>query len=137
MTTFTLPTIPGEFQWQIPPIDWSLEAQQRLVILAGAETDWFIDPDGNYTKDNAPCAVAQITDDHFLLSAKVAVEFASAFDAGALQIRVAEDRWAKFAFEYSPQRQPTIVSVVTRRVSDDCNSVVIDGSEIYLRVART
>jgi regulation of enolase protein 1 (concanavalin A-like superfamily) len=30
-----------------------------------------------------------------------------------------------------------IVSVVTRGVSDDCNSVEIDGSEVYLRVART
>ena len=137
MTTFTLPTIPGEFQWRIPPQDWRIDPQQGLSILAGAETDWFVDPAGNYTKDNAPCAVVQITDEHFLLSAKVAVEFASAFDAGALQIRVAEDRWAKFAFEFSPQRQPTIVSVVTRGVSDDCNSVAIDGSEIYLRVART
>jgi uncharacterized protein len=30
-----------------------------------------------------------------------------------------------------------IVSVVTRGVSDDCNSVEIDREEIYLRVART
>ncbi|MFN8491477.1 MAG: DUF1349 domain-containing protein [Caldilineaceae bacterium] len=137
MTTFTIPTVPGEFQWQIPPLDWNLEPHQGLSILASAETDWFSDPAGNYTKDNAPCALVQITDDHFLLNAKVAVEFVSAFDAGAIQIRAAENLWAKFAFEYSPQRQPTIVSVVTRGVSDDCNSVAIDGSEIYLRVART
>lgn len=137
MTTFTLPTVPGTFQWQLPPLDWSLEPQQGLSILAGAETDWFVDPVGSYAKNNVPWAWVHVTDDHFLLSAKVAVEFAAAFDAGAIQIRVAEDRWAKFAFEYSPQRQPTIVSVVTRGVSDDCNSVAIDGSEIYLRVART
>jgi regulation of enolase protein 1 (concanavalin A-like superfamily) len=30
-----------------------------------------------------------------------------------------------------------VVSVVNRDVSDDCNSVVIAGSEVYLRVART
>jgi len=29
-----------------------------------------------------------------------------------------------------------IVSVVTRGLSDDCNSVVIDGNTVYLRVTR-
>jgi regulation of enolase protein 1 (concanavalin A-like superfamily) len=29
-----------------------------------------------------------------------------------------------------------IVSVVTRGRSDDCNSKIIDGNEVYLRVAR-
>jgi regulation of enolase protein 1 (concanavalin A-like superfamily) len=137
MTTFTLPTIPGEFQWHIPPVEWSFEPTRGLSILAGAQTDWFIDPAGNYDKDNAPCALVTLSDDNFLLSAKVSVAFASNFDAGVFQIRAAENLWAKFCFEYSPQHHPMIVSVVTRGVSDDCNSVVIDGSEIYLRVART
>lgn len=30
-----------------------------------------------------------------------------------------------------------IVSVVTRGVSDDCNSTIIDGNSVYLRVAHT
>src|SRR5207342_974724 len=47
------------------------------------------------------------------------------------------DLWAKLCFEYSPQHQPMIVSVVTRGVSDDCNSVVIGGREVYLRIAHT
>ena len=137
MTTFTLPTIPGEFHWHIPPLEWSYEPAQGFFILAGAQTDWFSDPAGNYAKDNAPCALVTLLDDNFLLSAKVSVAFASTFDAGVLQIREADDRWAKLCFEYSPQHRPTIVSVVTRGESDDCNSVEVDRSEIYLRVART
>ena len=137
MTIFTLPTIPGEFQWHISPVEWNYEPTKGLFILAGAQTDWFIAPEGNYAKDNAPCALVTLTDNNFLLSAKVSVAFDSTFDAGALQIRATKDQWAKLCFEYSPQHRPMIVSVVTRGVSDDCNSVEIDGSEIFLRVVRT
>jgi regulation of enolase protein 1 (concanavalin A-like superfamily) len=76
-------------------------------------------------------------DDNFIFSAKVSVAFESDFDAGSLQIRMADGQGAKVCFEYSPQRQPMIVSVVTRGRSDDCNSVDIDGTEVYLRLART
>ncbi len=137
MTSFTLPNVPCEFQWHIPPEEWSLEPTKGLNILAGAHTNWFSDPAGDYSKDNAPCALMTPPDASFLLSAQVSEAFASAFDAGVLQIRASQDLWTKICFEYSPQHRPMIVSVVTRGVSDDCNSVEIDGSEIYLRVTRT
>jgi Uncharacterized conserved protein len=98
-----------------------------LFILAGAKTDWFSDPAGNYAKDNAPCALVTLPDDAFLLSAKVSVEFASAFDAGVLQIRATDDRWAKLCFEYSPQRRPMIVSVVTRGVKAAAGLIGLPG----------
>jgi regulation of enolase protein 1 (concanavalin A-like superfamily) len=44
--------------------------------------------------------------------------------------------WAKLCFEVSPQRQPMIVSVVTRGLSDDCNSLPIHGNSVYLRIHR-
>jgi uncharacterized protein len=44
--------------------------------------------------------------------------------------------WAKLCFEYSPQGEPMIVSVVTNGVSDDCNSVPVARNDIYLRVTR-
>ena len=107
-----------------------------LTLTAGALTDCFINPITNEKKDNAPYASFVTTDKHFLLSACVQVDFQSTFDAGALQLRVDEHNWAKLCFEYSPQGSPMIVSVVTKNVSDDCNSTVIDGDSIYLRVAR-
>ena len=137
MTRFRLPVVPGELEWKNPPLDWKVEHESNLTIVAGENTDWFIDPAGNYARDNAPGALFAPPDVDFLLSARVAVDFASAFDAGVLQVRERDDVWAKLCFEYSPQGQPMIVSVVTRGVSDDCNSVTIEGQEIYLRIAHS
>jgi regulation of enolase protein 1 (concanavalin A-like superfamily) len=137
MAVFTLPSIPAEMEWTIPPLDWKAEAPNRLTILAGERTNWFTDPTENTLEDTAPAALFIPPDPNFLLSAKVAVSFASTYDAGVIQIRERGDRWGKFCFEYSPQGKPTIVSVVTRGVSDDCNSTSIDGHEIFLRIAVT
>jgi regulation of enolase protein 1 (concanavalin A-like superfamily) len=144
MTVFTLPAVPGELYWKNPPLDWKVEPGPSLSILAGESTDLFVDPAGTLAKDNAPAALFAPPDENFLLSARVTVEFASAFDAGVLQVRERDDVWAKLCFEYSPpwpgdqdgQGQPMIVSVVTRGVSDDCNSVPVQGQTAFLRIAR-
>jgi regulation of enolase protein 1 (concanavalin A-like superfamily) len=47
-----------------------------------------------------------------------------------------ERAWAKLCLEYSPLREPMIVAVVTRDVSDDCNSFAVDGGHAWLRVSR-
>jgi regulation of enolase protein 1 (concanavalin A-like superfamily) len=137
MKSFTLPAIPGELHWRNQPLAWKAGPGNDLTITAGAGTDWFVDPGGTYAKDDIPSALFTPPDANFLLSARLTVEFASAFDAGALQVRFRDDLWAKLCFEYSPQQQPMIVSVVTREMSDDCNSVVMDGQEVFLRIAQT
>ena len=137
LPAFTLPALPAELRWHIPPVDWRFDPATGQSITAGPKTDLFSDAAGSIVIDNAPCALMTPPDPSFLLSAKVSVGFASTYDAGALQIRVSDDRWAKLCSEYPPQGQPMVVSVVNRGVSDDCNSVVIDGAEVYLRMART
>lgn len=137
MTPFSLPALPSELEWHNPPLDWKAGPGPGLTILAGEKTDWFTDPGGTYIGDNAPCALFTPPDANFILSASVTVGFASAFDAGVFQLRAGQDLWAKLCFEYSPQGQPMVVSVVTRGVSDDCNSAAIDGSQVYLRLAHT
>jgi regulation of enolase protein 1 (concanavalin A-like superfamily) len=132
-----LPAIPGELSWANEPLDWGVGSDGSLSIVAGEATDWFNDPNGEYANANAPAALFRPRDDSFLLSARVSVDFGSTFDAGVLQVRTGDDQWAKFCFEFSPDRQPMIVSVVTRGISDDCNSVVIEGHETYLRLAVT
>jgi regulation of enolase protein 1 (concanavalin A-like superfamily) len=136
MDAFTLPSIPGELAWQNRPLEWKVDPADGLSILAGAATDWFADPKGGGLQDNAPCALFQPDAKDFLLSARVTVEFRSTFDAGVLQMRAREDTWGKLCFEYSPQGKPTIVSVVTRGVSDDCNSTPVEGNSIRLRASR-
>ena len=75
------------------------------------DSDWFADPAGDAVKDDAPAALFIPPDQDFTLSARVAVDFASTFDAGVLQLRESDSLWAKLCFEYSPQGQPMIVSV--------------------------
>jgi regulation of enolase protein 1 (concanavalin A-like superfamily) len=137
MTKYILPTIPEEFHWKNQPLDWKIGSDNCLTIIAGEKTDWFCDPVKKYPLDNAPTALFVPPDANFLLSAKVMVNFVSDFDAGLILIHVRDDLWAKLCFEYSPQQQPMIVSVVTRGISDDCSSVIIDEREIYLRIAMT
>jgi regulation of enolase protein 1 (concanavalin A-like superfamily) len=137
MPAFEIPAIPGELDWKNSPLNWKVDPAGRLTILAGENTDWFVDPGGAPGKDNAPAALFSPPDPDFILSARVAVDFASTFDAGVLQVRVDEALWAKLCFEYSPQGQPMVVSVVTRGRSDDCNSAVITGGQVHLRMAVT
>ena len=136
MSKFSLPAIPMELEWKHQPLDWKVESEDSMSIVAGDHTDWFIDPARNgFGTDSAPCALFVPPDKNFILSAKVKVDFASKFDAGVFQLRERDNLWAKLCFEYSPQNHPMIVSVVTRGTSDDCNSVIINDNEVYLRMA--
>ena len=137
MSTFRMPAIPAELHWKNKPLDWKLRPDNSLMIQAGENTDLFNNPASDSVQDDVPCALFTPPDLEFILSAKVTVDFASDFDAGVLQIRAGEDRWAKLCFEYSTRQEPMVVSVVTRGRSDDCNSVVIAGNTVYLRMAVT
>src|SRR2546421_645033 len=74
--------------------------------------------------------------DGVTILARVRIDGTSTFDAGVLFIHADDTTWAKLCLELSPLAEPMIVSVVTRGVSDDCNSQTIEGKEAWLRVAR-
>ncbi|MCG3212460.1 MAG: hypothetical protein FOGNACKC_06130 [Anaerolineae bacterium] len=130
----SLTAIPFALSWDIPPQQWQLEPDETLAITAGPITDLFTDPGGTVVKnDSSRLLFAPPAE--FVLSARVTVDFASTFDAGVLVLYAGPDFWAKLCFEFSPQGQPMVVSVVNRHLSDDCNSVVINGNSVYLRIA--
>jgi regulation of enolase protein 1 (concanavalin A-like superfamily) len=135
MDSLRLQPIPAELHWENPPLDWKVDQERILSITAGKKTDLFSSPRGDVVKNNSPRALFR-PQDNFLLSAKVDVDFQGTFDAGVLIIYADRETWAKLCFEYSPQRQPMVVSVVNQGFSDDCNSVPIDGNQVYLRIAR-
>lgn len=135
MNSIVLPTIPTTLRWENAPAEWRIEQAESLSITAGKRTDLFSDPQGTSVMNNSP-RLLFTPPGNFVLSAKVTVEFAATFDAGVLLLYENQSSWAKLCFEYSPQKQPMIVSVVTRGYSDDCNSVCIDGNQIYLRIAK-
>lgn len=134
--TFNLESIPTELTWQNTPLDWQVDDSDALSITAGPQTDWFYDPAETTRVATAPSALFTPPDVDFMLSARVEVEFASMFDAGVLRIHINDDTWAKACYEFTPQSEPMIVSVVTHGTSDDCNGVIAPRDNIYLRIAR-
>jgi regulation of enolase protein 1 (concanavalin A-like superfamily) len=53
-----------------------------------------------------------------------------------LLLYAGEGLWAKLCFEFSPQGQAMVVSVVTREYSDDANSMIVGAHTVLLRIAR-
>jgi regulation of enolase protein 1 (concanavalin A-like superfamily) len=132
--TFTLSSIPAIMTWKNHSSKSTSDGGQQISVTSGANTDWFIDPAGGQGKNNAPIAMFMPPDLTFCLQARVTVGFTATYDAGTLFAFSNDALWAKLCFEYSPQQQPMIVSVVTRGASDDCNSVVVAYNSVYLRV---
>lgn len=131
----SLPAFPAPLHWLNEPEQWSIDGDDALVITAAAGTDLFSDPGEPNRYANAPALVGRLDGD-FTLSARVRLDLLSTFDAAVLLLHADGDRWAKFCLELSPQGTPTVVSVVNRGVSDDCNSMPMRGDDIRLRVSR-
>jgi regulation of enolase protein 1 (concanavalin A-like superfamily) len=130
-----LVVLPFELRWLTQPVSFGHE-DGRLRIEAGPRTDWFVDPGGESAPvATGPALVGRAAGD-YLLSARVTVDFAATFDAGVLMLHADELHWAKLCLELSPDGRPTVVSVVTRGVSDDCNSFAVDGNSVRLRIAK-
>ncbi len=106
-----------------------------LRMKAGPATDWFVDPNGTGVVDNAPYLWFQPPGD-FMLACRVSLEFRATFDAGVLAVHAGPHTWAKLCFEYTPHAEPSVVSVVTRGLSDDANAWTVDGTSVFLRISR-
>jgi regulation of enolase protein 1 (concanavalin A-like superfamily) len=133
--TISIPGIPAALQWRGTPQQWAFDADNGLTITAGQRTDWFIDPQGAKAVGNAPALLFN-ENAPCLLSAYVTADSAATFDAGVLTVFQKDDVWAKICLELSPQGQMMIVSVVTKGVSDDCNSMTVPGKSAWLRIAK-
>jgi regulation of enolase protein 1 (concanavalin A-like superfamily) len=127
--------VPFPLDWMEAPAAPPRVADGAVEVDAGPRTDLFVPPGGGTPIMNAPRALGR-ADGDFQLRARISVAFATTFDAGALLLWAGEDAWGKLALEYSPDAEPTVVSVVTRGRSDDCNSFSVDDSSLWLRIAR-
>jgi hypothetical protein len=133
--TITLPDLATPLRWDVAPGNW-FQYGPLLTIHAPANTDLFVDPGGKSVSLNAPRLLGRPPEGDFQLSARVEVDFAHTFDAGVLLLWADERRWAKLCFEFSPQGEPMIVSVVTRGASDDANAFIVEGNRAWLRISR-
>ncbi|XXV10510.1 DUF1349 domain-containing protein [Sorangium sp. So ce1335] len=127
--------LPAPLRWEVPPRSWSIGKGSCLTVTAGSKTDLFLDPERTAGVLNAPRLLGTPQGD-FLTSARVAVGFASARDGGALVLWAHERAWAKLGFELSPERAPTVVSVVTRGRSEERRSFAVDAGHVWLRASR-
>jgi len=134
MNAISIPKLPSSLHWLNQLESWDLSPDGQLTITAPAKTDWFIDPQGGVNVSNAPALLFPITNP-CMLSALVTANHVATYDAGVLMVYESPLAWAKFCLELSPQGSPTIVSVVTKGVSDDCNAFAVNGPA-YMRVSR-
>jgi regulation of enolase protein 1 (concanavalin A-like superfamily) len=132
--------IPG-----LPALSWTHasgaasydEAAGQLTLTAQAGVDWSNSALGGPSQSDATALAFPAPDGDFAISARAAVDGErTTFDAAALVLWNDDDHWAKLCFEFSPQGEAMVVSVVTERFSDDCNSAVVIGSDVHLRIAR-
>ncbi|MGN8119101.1 DUF1349 domain-containing protein [Labrys sp. 22185] len=109
-------------------------SHDTVELIADGKTDWFFNPSDGSRLSNVIRLTQEVAHEAFSLSARISVDFASPYDAGALFIQCDEENWAKVAFEYSANRKPTIVSVVTRGTSDDADGPSYHGDHVWLRL---
>lgn len=131
---------PSSIKWEgvdgEPTKLWT-EDQRAGFLTASGETDWFIDPTTAQPVRSAPLLLTPVVGD-FQLAAHVQAPLAATFDAVALFVHATPTYWAKLLLERSPQGADTIVTVVTREVSDDSNGPTVPTpGEVWLRVSRT
>lgn len=129
-----LAALPRPLYWENTPVHFEANGG-RLVIQAGEKTDMFRDPNVTYNTDNAP-KLLFIADSNFVLTAAIHHAFTSKWDGGAIVLKADSLNWIKFCFEKDYAGQHRVVSVVTKGISDDCNSAASATNTIYYKIAK-
>jgi regulation of enolase protein 1 (concanavalin A-like superfamily) len=75
-------------------------------------------------------------DSDFVLAARVSGNLKNVYDVAALVIFQDDNCWAKLYYENLVAKEATIVSVITKDYSDDCNSAKADGAGAFLAIEK-
>ena len=129
-----LTSIPFKLRWENSPKHFAID-KNTLTIIAGEKTDMFRDPNVTYNTDNAP-KLLFTPDDDFVLTVSIHHTFKEKWDGGAIVLKSDSLNWAKFCFEKDYTGARRVVSVVTRNISDDCNSVSFLTDKAYFKIAK-
>ncbi|MBS1520047.1 MAG: DUF1349 domain-containing protein [Bacteroidetes bacterium] len=126
--------IPHPLSWVNKPLSYKINPAD-IFIEAGEKTDMFRDPNVTYDTDNAP-RLSFTADPNFVLTAKIHHDFINKWDGGAIVLEADKMNWIKFCFEKDYTGMHRVVSVVTKDISDDCNSVAINGNDVFYKIAK-
>jgi len=132
--SLVIPSIPHKLSWENKPVKFTI-LKNDLTIVAGEKTDMFRDPNVTYNTDNAPKLLFK-ADENFVLSASIEHAFSNKWDGGAIVIKVDSLNWIKFCFEKDYTGAKRVVSVVTKNISDDCNSIEVKTNKVFYKVAK-
>ena len=125
----------GGYTWMNPPKTFEID-EGILTIVAHKESDFFNNPEDGQITGTAPFLFTEIEGD-FVVKAQVQPDFSSQWNAVALMVHIDKNHWIKFAFENSDATGPSIVTVVTKNLSDDANGVVLKNkAAIWLKLIR-
>ncbi|GAA2139642.1 DUF1349 domain-containing protein [Glycomyces algeriensis] len=137
--TVNIPALPFPLAWEgaVEPPKWRV-TDAGLEATATGGTDWYVYAPAPAT--HAPANGARLLgvppEGDWQFSARITVGFNGKYDAGTLFLLADDTHWSKLCFEYSPDEQGMVVSVVTRGVSDDANAWNVDGDSVWMRVSR-
>lgn len=124
--------VPKKLNWEVAP-RCAAVSPEKIIIMTDSGTNIFSSPDGFFRYNNAPRLMFE-ADRFFVWKAKVQVDFQAKWDAGVLYLESEKERWAKLCFEKDYKGNNRIVSVVTKGLSDDCNSDIFIGDVVYLQI---
>lgn len=123
------------FSWMNRPTVFNVN-NGIVYVTSEQKTDFFIDPESGKATATAPLLYRDIKGD-FVATALVKPDFTDTWNAGALMVHIDESNWIKFAFERSDATGQSIVSVVTKGVSDDANGArLAESDSVWLRIIR-
>lgn len=126
--------LPAQAQWQNEAPGWSA-TDRSLTLAAPQKTDWFEWPGGDYHADSAPRLLFK-ADGDFSFSTRVEVTAHKTYDAGCLALYGTPTLWSKLCLEAQAGGGLSVISVVTRGLSDDVTSFPVSGTSTYLKLAK-
>jgi uncharacterized protein len=132
--TVTIKSIPHKLFWDNKPVSF-FKISNGFSIIAGEKTDMFRDPNVTYNTDNAPKLMFK-PDNDFVLTTAIEHNFSNKWDGGAIVLKADSLNWIKFCFEKDYTGKRRVVTVVTKNISDDCNSVEITSNKVFYKIAK-
>ncbi len=99
--------------------------------MAGAKTDMFRDPNVTYNTDNAPKLLFKSGKDFVYCQLRLNILLPTSGTVAPYSLN-----WIKFCFKKDYTGARRVVSVVTKNISDDCNSVEIDSDKVFYKIAK-
>ncbi len=133
--TLFLPSLGVEAAVLNGPLAAAVDAEGALALTSPGKRNLFASPGGNFCQTDAPM-ILFLAGEEFAFSAKVAAPLLHVYDVAALVVYADADHWAKLCYENSVEKKATLVSVVNRDLSDDCNGPEIGGGFVYYAVLR-